>query len=90
MRPDLFKALCDPMRISIIANLASRSGSSSVGDLTECCGIDFSGVSRHLKILRDAGIVTSEKSGREVLYSLRTEELSQTLHNIADALIGCN
>ena len=89
MRPDLFRALCEPIRISIVATLAARSGLSRVSDLTECCGIDFSGVSRHLKILRDAGIVSAEKRGREVFYTLRTEELSQTLHAVADALIGC-
>lgn len=89
LRPELFKALCDPMRISIVAILAARSGSASVGDITECCGIDFSGVSRHLKILRDAGILAAEKSGREVLYSLKTVELSHTLHMMADALTAC-
>lgn len=89
MRPDLFKALCDPVRISIVANLAVRAVPSTVSDLTTCCGIDFSGVSRHLKILRDAGVVSAQKTGREVFYQLKTEELSETLHNMADALTGC-
>lgn len=89
MRPDLFKALCDPVRISIVATLAAQAESQTVGDLTECCGIDFSGVSRHLKILREAGVVNADKNGREMLYSLKTEELAETLHAMADALIGC-
>lgn len=86
MRPDLFKALCDPVRISIVATLAAQRDPATVSELTSCCGIDFSGVSRHLKVLRDAGVVTAEKNGREVHYMLNTDELIETLHGMADML----
>lgn len=89
MRPDLFKALCDPVRISIVATLASRSGASTVTDIATCCGIDFSGVSRHLKILKDAGVLVAERDGRSVLYSLNAPILTATLRNMADALDIC-
>ena len=89
MRPDLFKALCDPIRISIVATLASRTEPSTVTDITDCCGIDFSGVSRHLTILKDAGVLTAKRDGRRVLYSLNAETLATTLRNIADALEIC-
>lgn len=89
LRPDLFKALCDPVRLSIVATLAAQSGPVTVSALAECCGIDFSGVSRHLKLLRDAGVVVANKNGREMLYTLETVELAQTLRGFADALIGC-
>jgi DNA-binding transcriptional ArsR family regulator len=89
MRPDLFKALCDPVRISIVATLASRSGASTVTDIANCCGIDFSGVSRHLKILKDAGVLVAERDGRSVLYSLNAPILTATLRNMADALDIC-
>ena len=89
LRPDLFKALCDPVRISIVATLAARSETSTVSDLTSCCGIDFSGVSRHLKILREAGLVSATKRGREVRYQLNTDDLIATLRAIANALDAC-
>lgn len=89
MSPNLFKALSDPVRISIIATLATRNTPSTVGGLTECCGIDFSGVSRHLKLLKEADIVSAQKHGREMLYSLKTDDLANTLRGIANALEGC-
>jgi DNA-binding transcriptional ArsR family regulator len=89
MRPDLFKALCDPIRISIVATLASRGGASTVTDIATCCGIDFSGVSRHLKILKDAGVLVAEREGRSVRYRMNAAILSATLRGIADALDAC-
>lgn len=89
MRPDLFKALCDPVRISIVATLATQAQAATVSDLTECCGIDFSGVSRHLKILKEAGVVSANKHGREMHYSLNIDDLSQTLRALANALDSC-
>ena len=88
--PDTFKALCDPMRVSIIATLAGRKSPAKVGDLVGCCGIDFSGVSRHLKILRDADILSVEKKGRSVLYTLKTTELAKKMRRLAEALEACD
>jgi DNA-binding transcriptional ArsR family regulator len=89
LRPDLFKALSDPMRVSIVANLAARGEAATVSDMSQCCGIDFSGVSRHLKLLRDANIVISEKRGREVFYTLNIDNLTGSLRALADALERC-
>lgn len=89
MRPDLFKALCDPVRISIVATLASRTSPSTVSDIADCCGIDFSGVSRHLKILKEAGVLSAARNGRKTLYSLDAEMLAMTLRTMADALEVC-
>jgi DNA-binding transcriptional ArsR family regulator len=81
----LFRALSDPRRLAILSDLAKRDAPARVSDLTSCCGIDFSGVSRHLKILRDAGLVTSEKRGRETLYALQSEPLATALEKAAKA-----
>ena len=89
LRPDLFKALCDPVRISIVAMLAAQKETMSVSDLVGCCDIDFSGVSRHLKILREAGVVSATKSGREVNFSLNIDSLTDTLRGMASALEDC-
>jgi len=87
--PKTFKALSDPMRLSIIATLAGQKHPLKVGDLVGCCGIDFSGVSRHLKILKDADILTVEKKGRTVLYALKSKELADKMRLFAHALEDC-
>lgn len=89
MKPELFRALCDPVRISIVATLASKDEPSNVSDVAQCCGVDFSGVSRHLKILKEAGVLSSRRDGREVLYWLDTDMLATTLRAIAEALEVC-
>lgn len=88
-RPDMFKALCDPVRISIVATLAARRSPATVSQIAECCGIDFSGVSRHLKILHDVGILSAKKQGREKLYSVEIEHLADSLRSYASALEMC-
>jgi ArsR family transcriptional regulator len=82
----LLRALADPIRLDIIARLADMPEGASVTGLTGCCGIDFSGVSRHLKTLREAGIVSAEKSGRETRYRLRRTDVAQQLSAMAEAL----
>ena len=89
MRPELFKALCDPVRISIVATLATKSAPSNVSDVATGCGVDFSGVSRHLKILKEAGVLSSRREGREVLYWLDADMLATALRAMADALETC-
>jgi len=89
MQAEFFKALCDPVRVAMVISLASQTKEQTVSDVTQCCGIDFSGVSRHLKILRDAGIVQSHKKGRHTFYSLNAEFLISTFHNIANCLQSC-
>ncbi len=90
LEPEFFKALCDPIRISIVATLAETCEPTSVTDIVDCCGIDFSGVSRHLKILKDAGILAAERDGRHVRYRLETDSLARTLREMADALDRCS
>ena len=60
-----------------------------VTEITSCCGVHISGVSRHLAKLRQVGLVTKEKSGREVRYTLNTGELTAVLRGMADALERC-
>jgi ArsR family transcriptional regulator len=89
LRPELFKSLCDPTRLSIVAYLATQNSPVRVGSLAKLYGIDFSGVSRHLKMLKEADVVTATKQGREVMYSLNSQDLIQTLRGFADAVEAC-
>ena len=89
LSPRLFKALCDPNRLAMLARLAHSCAPCTVSQIAECCPIDLSVVSRHLAQLREAGILHAERRGKEVRYSLRTRELVQTLRAIADAIERC-
>jgi DNA-binding transcriptional ArsR family regulator len=71
MRLDVFEALADPTRRRIIEMLLS--GEQQVGDLVEKAGIHQSGVSRHLRILHEAGFVSMRPDGQRRLYALRPE-----------------
>src|SRR3974390_1431892 len=71
----LFYALADPTRLRIIE--AMKSGECAVGDIVERMDIHQSGVSRHLRILAEAGIVQMRPEGQKRLYSLRKEAFDQ-------------
>src|SRR5712691_1772088 len=58
----LFHALADPARLRIVE--AMKSGECAVGDIVERMDIHQSGVSRHLRILAEAGIVQMRPDGR--------------------------
>ena len=65
-----FAALGDPVRLRLLSILANAEGGSvCVCDLTEPVSRSQGTVSHHLKVLGDAGLVTSEKRGRNTWYS---------------------
>lgn len=86
---DLFKALGDPTRVALLGSLALTAKPKSVSEIAACCPIDLSVVSRHLKLLKAAGVVASERRGKEVFYRLRTTYLAGLLRGLADALESC-
>lgn len=89
LNPLLFKALCEPMRIGLLARLSQMSQPATVSQIASCCPIDLSVVSRHLAILRDCGVLKAEKRGKEVWYSVRYNELAAKLREMADVLDAC-
>ncbi len=72
---DVFQALADPTRRQIIEALLS--GEQQVNDVVEQLSIHQSGVSRHLRILLDAGFVQVRPDGQRRLYSLRPEPFQE-------------
>jgi DNA-binding transcriptional ArsR family regulator len=60
--------LCEHTRTQIVRALSA--GSLSVGDLAAILGRSKSATSQHLRVLRDAGIVSARRRGRAVIYSL--------------------
>ena len=71
MHIDVFHTLADPTRLQIVEALLQ--GERAVNDLVERVDIHQSGVSRHLRILGDAGFVQVRPDGQRRLYSLRPE-----------------
>lgn len=66
-----FAALGDPVRLRLVSLLANAAGGAvCVCDLTEPVGRSQGTVSHHLKILATAGLVVSEKRGRNAWYSI--------------------
>jgi len=68
-RANVLKAMAHPTRLFIIEEL--EKGERCVCDLTEQIGADVSTVSKHLSVLKQAGIVIDDKRGNQVFYSLR-------------------
>lgn len=87
--PELFKALADPTRAMLIACIAKCGRGCSVGEVAECCSVDFSVVSRHLAMLARSGVLEAKKEGRAVFYRVRYAELGKAFRSLADALQDC-
>ena len=87
--PEVHRALADPNRLALLVRLATASRPLSVTQLTDCCGVHISGVSRHLALLREAGLVRCRRDGREVRYDLDLEALTARLRGLADAIEAC-
>jgi DNA-binding transcriptional ArsR family regulator len=71
----LFKALADPTRRAIFEGLC-RDGDQTVATLTARAGISQPGVSKHLAILKGAGLVSDRHEGRQTQYSAQLEALA--------------
>ncbi len=71
----LFKALADPARLTILATLARTGHEVCVCDFTAGLGLNQSTVSHHLKLLKDAQLVTCRRRGTWVYYSLAADAL---------------
>ena len=70
-----YAALADPSRREILDHL--RSGERTVGDLVARLQLSQPGVSKHLKVLRAAGLVDVRPDGRRRWYALRAEPLAE-------------
>ena len=67
-RANILKAMAHPTRLLILEELSD--GKHSVGELTEKIGADISTVSKHLSVLKSAGIIHDERKGTSIFYHL--------------------
>lgn len=80
----IFKALGHPSRLLMVDAL--RDGEKCVCELRELVGADMSTISRHLSLLREAGIVASEKRGTSIYYHLKLSCLGSFLECTSKAV----
>ena len=73
-----FKILSNDVRLCILSNLY-RNGESKVNQLQECAGVSQSLVSQQLSKLRIANIISADKRGNEVYYSIKNEEIKRII-----------
>ncbi len=75
-KADVYAAIADPTRRALLLRLAEE-GEKNVTDLLEPFSISQPAVSKHLRILREAGLVRSRKEGRQRLYEIEASRLRQ-------------
>ncbi len=79
-----FKVLAEPLRLRILHTL--QGGEKSVTDLTEMVEASQPNVSKHLKILQDAGLLHRRQNGNAVYYSIADESIFTLCEVVCDAL----
>jgi DNA-binding transcriptional ArsR family regulator len=70
---DVFNAIAEPRRRDILEYLARRE--RPVGDIVAALGLAQPSVSKHLRVLRDVGLVDGRRDGRQILYRTNAERI---------------
>jgi len=83
---EVFKALGNPGRLTLVRTLTG--GERCVCDLVNAVGLGWSTTSKHLDILRDAGVVSSERRGQKIFYRLELECVSTFIDCLGKARLG--
>jgi ArsR family transcriptional regulator len=73
----LLKAVADPYRLTILATLAANDHEVCVCDFTDALPLNQPAVSHHLRVLRDAELVTCDRRGTWVYYQLAGDALER-------------
>lgn len=77
---DAFRALSDPSRREILRLL--RQGPRSSGEIAEHFQSSWPTISRHLGVLREAGLILGERHGQQVIYELNTTVLDDLVEHL--------
>jgi DNA-binding transcriptional ArsR family regulator len=83
---EVFKALADPTRLRLIRLLNEHEGALCVNALAHRLDVTQSAVSQHLRVLRQAGLVTGQRHGHFVHYALDPEGVERYKAQLADTL----
>jgi ArsR family transcriptional regulator, repressor of sdpIR and other operons len=77
-----FRALADPTRREIIQML--RRGPRTSGEIAERFDTAWATISRHLAVLRDAGLILSERNGQQIVYELNTTVIEDIAEHVLE------
>lgn len=83
-RAGFFQCLANPVRLCILQNLCKRE-TLCVSDFCSCMGCSQPLISKHLRALREAGLIRSRQEGTHVHYSLADERVCRVLAALKDA-----
>ncbi|MBI4678012.1 MAG: winged helix-turn-helix transcriptional regulator [Elusimicrobia bacterium] len=84
LKADFLKSLAHPARLAIIEYL--KKGEAAVGQMATDLGIEQSGLSKHLAILRLTGILSPRQEKANVYYSIKDRNIFSVLRPIAEIL----
>ena len=76
----VFRALSDPTRREILELL--RSGPRTSGEIAEKFTTTWATISRHLSVLKDAGLILAERDGQHVVYELNTTVFQDVVEHL--------
>lgn len=77
---DVFRALSDPTRREILELL--RSGPRTSGEIAEKFSTSWATISRHLSVLKDAGLILAERNGQHVVYEMNTTVFQEVVESL--------
>ena len=83
---EVFKALSDPTRLRLVKILSDHEGALCVNALARELSVSQSAVSQHLRVLRQAGLVISDRRGSSVHYALDQERLDEYKSSVLETL----
>lgn len=79
---DVFHAIAHPARRTLLVLL--KDGEKPAGELAEPFGVSFSAISQHLRILKEADLVSERRDGRQRIYQLQHKPLKEVWHWVED------
>lgn len=85
LHAELLKALAHPRRLEIVQLL--RDGALCVSDIYEMLDLPQANISQHLMILRDAGVVTSVRDGKQIIYKIANKKIIHASDLLREVLI---
>ena len=88
MAADIFSMMCDSTRLRILWLLCHAE--ECVSDIAAAVDMSAPAVSHHLRNLKQSGLITSRREGKEVLYKLATTKEASLVHNMIDDIFEIN
>lgn len=88
MAADIFSMLCDSTRLRILWLLCHTE--ECVSDIATAVEMSSPAVSHHLKTLKQSGLITSRREGKEVLYKLASTKEATLVHHMIDDIFEIN